>query len=163
MVKGRAHEAGGSSLIELVVAMAVFGVFLLILTALAGEYRRLDRQLRYAWFVHPDDMAVATRLRRDVLDSRGYPDSFGTDQQTPTTLLLSRSAARTVVWRFAESSVRREEWKGAVLVETWTAKATRRFEIDAWEAPDGATGVHLIGRTDEGRTVVDRVFAPRPR
>ncbi|HEY0592315.1 MAG TPA: prepilin-type N-terminal cleavage/methylation domain-containing protein [Thermoanaerobaculia bacterium] len=160
MSRRRAH---GSSLIELVVAMAVFGVFLLILTALAAEYRRLDRQVRFGWFVHPDDMAVATRLRRDVLDSRGYPESFGSDQQTPTTLLLRRTAARTIVWRFGETSVRREEWNGAVLVETWTANATRRFEIGAWDAPDGATGVHLTGKTKEGRTIVDRVFAPRPR
>ncbi len=153
----------GSSLIELVVAIAVFGVFLLILTGLAGEYRRLDRQLRFGWFAHPDDMAVATRVRRDVLDSRGYPESFGSDRQTATTLLLRRSAARTIVWRFGGESVRREEWNGAVLVDTWAANATRRFEIGSWEAPDGAIGVRLVGKSNEGRTIVDRLYAPRPR
>lgn len=163
MVIRRRRRAHGSSLVELVVAMAVFGVFLLILTSLAGEYRRLDRQVQFSWFLHPDDMAVATRVRRDVLDSRGYPDSFGTDAQSPTTLLLHQAGARTIIWRFEDDAVRREEWKGAVPVGTWSARATRQFEIAAWGAPDGATGVHLIGRSDEGRIVVDRFFAPRPR
>lgn len=152
----------GSSLIELVVAMAVFGIFLLVLVSLAAEYRKLDRQVTFAWFLHPDDMAVATRVRRDVLDSRGYPDSFGSDQQTPTTLLLGWPGARVVVWKFGEEEVRREEWKGANPVSTWTAKATRRFEISAWEARDGVTGVRLRGTNADGRVVVDRIFAPRP-
>lgn len=153
----------GAGLLELVVAMAVFGIFLLILTSLAGEYRRLDRQIQFGWFIHPDDMAVATRMRRDVNDSIGYPESFGDQEQTPATLLLAGTGARTVVWTFDENEVRRDEWKGSAPVASWTARATRRFEIEAWSGADGSTGVRLIGKTAEGRVVVDRLFVPRPR
>lgn len=158
----RLRRARGAGLLELVVAMAVFGIFLLILTSLAGEYRRLDRQIRFGWFLHPDDMAVAARMRRDVLDSRGYPESFGAQEQTPRTLLLAGKGASTVVWAFEEELARREEWKGNVLVSSWRARAARRFEVGAWDTPGGATGVHLVGRTAEGRVVVDRLFVPRP-
>jgi prepilin-type N-terminal cleavage/methylation domain-containing protein len=153
----------GSSLLELVVAMAVLGVFLLILSSVSSEYRKLDRQITFGWFIHPDDMAVATRMRRDVLDSIGYPASFGSQEQTRTTLLLWQPAARTIVWTFENDLARREEWKGTVHVATWSARAPRAFEVEAWEAPDGVTGVHLVGRSTEGRIVVDRLFAPRPR
>ncbi|HSN69223.1 MAG TPA: type II secretion system protein [Thermoanaerobaculia bacterium] len=159
----RRHGRRGAGLLELVVAMAVFGVFLLILTSLAAEYRRLDRGIRFGWFIHPDDMAVATRMRRDVNDSVGYPESFGDLEQTPTTLLLSGQGARTIVWTFSDDAVRRDEWKGNVLVASWTARATRRFEIGAWSGADGSTGVHLVGKTAEGRVIVDRLFVPRPR
>ena len=158
----RRHD-GGAGLLELVVAMAVFGVFLLILASLAAEYRRLDRQVQFGWFIHPDDMAVATRMRRDVNDSIGYPESFGDQEQSPATLLLSGKGARTIVWSFSETAVRRDEWKGSVQIASWTARATRRFEIDAWSGADGSTGVRLVGKTAEGRVVVDRFFVPRPR
>ena len=158
----RRHD-GGAGLLELVVAMAVFGVFLLILASLAAEYRRLDRQVQFGWFIHPDDMAVATRMRRDVNDSIGYPESFGDQEQSPATLLLSGKGARTIVWSFSETAVRRDEWKGSVQIASWTARATRRFEIDAWSGADGSTGVRLVGKTAEGRVVVDRVFVPRAR
>jgi hypothetical protein len=143
--------------------MAVFGIFLLILTSLAAEYRTLDRQIRFGWFIHPDDTAVATRMRRDVFDSLGYPESFGGMEQAPGTLLLAGHGARTVVWRFEDGLARREEWKGEVQIASWAANAPRRFEVAAWNAPDGSTGVHLVGRTAEGRIVVDRIFVPRPR
>jgi hypothetical protein len=153
----------GAGLLELVVAMAVFGIFLLILTSLAGEYRTLDREIRFGWFIHPDDAAVATRMRRDVLDSVGYPESFGGMEQAADTLLLSGKGARTVVWDFSDAFARREEWKGNVRVASWTANATRRFEVAAWSAPDGSTGVRLVGKSEKGGIVVDRIFVPRPR
>lgn len=151
----------GASLLELVVAMAVLGVFLLVLAGVASEYRRADRAIRFAWSVHPDDMAVLARMRRDVLDSRGYPEQFNGRTQAPDYLILEAGAGGTVTWELGSERVTRTAWKGGAVEGQWVANATRRFEVDAWELPDGATAVRLIGRAGKG-VVVDRIFTPRP-
>ncbi|HVR43785.1 MAG TPA: type II secretion system protein [Thermoanaerobaculia bacterium] len=156
------RRASGITLIELVVAMAIFSVFLLILTALGSQYQRFDRQVQFRWFLHPDDMAVIARLRRDVADSRGYPVSFAGLTQTPSTLILSHGSGRTVTWELGASTAMRTEWTGQSKESTWVARATRAFEIDAWELPDGKTAVRLTGRSTDGGIVVDRIITPRP-
>ena len=152
----------GVSLLEMVIAMAIFSAFLLIIGLMTRDYARLDRSVRLRWFTHPDDMAVVARLRRDVLDSHGYPSEFQGKAQGPTTLLLSHGGGETIVWNFEPARVERTEWEGASLQTRWVARATRSYQIDSFEMSDGNYAVHLTGRTEEGEIAIDRVLAPRP-
>ncbi|MGH9457012.1 MAG: type IV pilus modification PilV family protein [Thermoanaerobaculia bacterium] len=157
----RARSARGASLLELVVAMAVLTVFLLVLTAVAGEFRSAERAIRFGWSVHPDDMAVIARMRRDVADSHGYPASHQGRAQAPEFLILTAEGGETITWELEPERVRRTVWEDGVAISRWVANATPQFEIDAWELPDGTTAVRLVGRSQEG-VVVDRIFTPRP-
>lgn len=152
----------GASLVELVVAMAVFGFFLLIIAALSGEFRRADETIRFAWFRHPETISIATRIRRDILASSGYPSAFQGMEQEPTRLILDAGPARTIVWTFGEI-VQRDAWQGSTIEATWKARAAPAFSVDAWETPNGETGVRLIGRDGNGGLIVDQLVIPRAR
>lgn len=152
----------GASLLELVVAMAVFGLFLLIVAALSGEFRRADQTIRFAWFRHPETVTIATRVRRDILGASGYPAEFQGMEQEPTRLILDAGQARTIVWTFGET-VQRDAWKGSSLASTWKARAAPAFTVDAWETPNGETGVRLIGRDADGGLIVEQLVIPRAR
>lgn len=157
------RRSRGATLIELVVAMAVFSVLLVILGLLTSEFRNFERDLRLRWFTHPEDLVVLVRLRRDVSDSRGYPLSKGTLQQSPKTLLLDLGAGTTAVWELGDGTVRRTLWKGESLQTEWIARATPLYEISSWKLPDGETAVRLIGRNGKGDVGVDQILRPHSK
>jgi hypothetical protein len=149
------------TVIELVVAMAVFSIFMVILALIAADFASLERGVRFRWFLHPEDAAVITRLRRDVLDSTGYPAEHAGEPQTARHLILSMGAARTVTWTFTAQRVVRSEWTGSAKQGEWSANATRDFSIGAWSTPNGQIAVRVSGRSRDGSLVVDQVFVPR--
>lgn len=155
------RHAAGLTLLELVVAMAIFSVFLLILGLIAADFANLERGVRFRWFLHPDDAAVITRLRRDVLDSRGYPLEHNGAPQTPQYLILSMGSGGRVTWEFTEGRAVRSEWEGSARRGEWAANATRNFAIGAWEMPNEDVAVRLTGRSSDGSIVVDQIFVPR--
>lgn len=159
----RPRSSRGMTLIELIVAMAIFSIFLVILGLITTEFRRFERDLRLRWFAHPEDLSVLVRLRRDVSDSRGYPVSKGSFTQSPQTLLLDLGAATTAVWEFGDGTVRRTEWKGESIQLEWSARATPTYEISSWTLPDGETAVRLTGRDAKGRIGVDQTFRPHAK
>ena len=70
----------GFTLMEVVVTMAIFGVFLMIVGALTLEMRGNEKRYPVNFMQHPQVIAVLSRLKRDVQDSFGsnpYPDSAG--------------------------------------------------------------------------------------
>ena len=77
-------RAKGFSLVELAVTVAIFGILLLILVSLEGQYLRFDRSVRVEFLKHPETEAVLARVRRDVLDSSSYPLGFKTFTQSST-------------------------------------------------------------------------------
>jgi hypothetical protein len=149
-------------------AVAIFGIFLMVLVGLQGEFVRYDRDIRVALFTHPAPLSVLARLRRDVLDSRGYPESEGSWTQTPETLLLDvtgeNGRPRVVVWDFRKPSIAsRIELEGGRTHATWEARAVPAYRIGSWEAPDGRIGVLVTARDGEGNVVVDQIVTPRAR
>jgi type II secretory pathway component PulJ len=152
----------GMTVVELVVAMAVFSMFLVILALIAADFANLERGVRFRWFLHPDDAAVIARLRRDVLDSTGYPVAHAGEAQSPKHLILSMGGGRTVTWTFTEGRAVRGEWTGSAKQGEWSANATRDFSIGSWSAPNEEIAVRISGRSRDGSLVVDQVFVPRP-
>ncbi len=158
----------GFSLVEMLAAMVVFGVFLIVLVGLQREFLRYDGEMRVALFTHPAPFSVLARLRRDILDSRGYPDSAGEWTQTPQTLLLDvigdDGKTHVVIWDFSnQTTARRVELKDGQPFAAWEARAVPRYRIDNWEAPDGSTGLLVKAMDGEGNVVVDQIVTPRVR
>ncbi|MFN2442667.1 MAG: prepilin-type N-terminal cleavage/methylation domain-containing protein [Thermoanaerobaculia bacterium] len=152
----------GMTIIELVVAMAVFSVFMVILALIAADFASLERGVRFRWFLHPDDAAVIARLRRDVLDSTGYPVDHAGELQSARYLILSVGPGKVVTWKFTPTSAVRSEWTGSAKQGEWTANATRDFSIGAWSTPNDETAVRVSGRSSDGSLVIDQIFVPRP-
>ncbi|MCM2314962.1 MAG: hypothetical protein NDJ92_07415 [Thermoanaerobaculia bacterium] len=149
-------------------SVVIFGIFLVILVGLQREFLRYDGEMRVALFTHPAPLSVLARLRRDVLDSRGYPSSEGAWEQSPSILLLDvvgdDGRPRVVVWDFSTPRMARriERFKGKTTSD-WEARAVPAFRVESWEAPDGRTGVLVTARDGGGNVVVDQILAPRAR
>jgi len=159
-------RARGFSLVELVFVLAIFGILLLIATSLQWEMMKFDKEMRIEWLKHPDAMAVIARVRKDILDSTGYPEQLGEYEQTTTTLILSTlnedDEPETVVWDFSEpGTARRLTFYLTDPTGEWVANAVPNYEISSFEMPDGSIAVRLIAYNDEGRLVVDQILNPR--
>ena len=168
------RRSAGYTLLEVVVAMAVFGIFLLILSILTVEMRAQEKRLPVNFMSHPQIAAVLTRLRRDVLDAHGanpYPRSFQDYTQTPKTLILEsvqeNGGVQQIVWDFREPRVvYRRAWNVGV-GSVWTARGLpedfKSVEVDAVEMPRRTYAVRITAKDERGRIAIDRIFQPRAR
>ena len=77
----------GFTLLEVIVAMSIFGVFLYIVFSLTSDMRGWEKRLPVNFMRNPQVMSVVARMRRDVMDlhppesDRIYVDKF---QPKPT-------------------------------------------------------------------------------
>lgn len=149
--------------VEIVIALAIFGVLLLILTSLQIEFLRFDRDADLRMFDHPQQLAVLERFRRDVQDSLSYPLTWNEFLQSETTLILRTSESAVVVWSFEEGGAERLSWKGDEIDERWTARGVPRFEIAAAEGVPTRVGVRLQGFDQDDDLVMEQVVFPRAR
>lgn len=162
------RHSRGFSMLELVVSVALFGVFLLILTGLATQMATLERTFRLELLTHPQTMAVLSRVQRDVQSSVAYPASHGAFAQNPRTLLLTlpgdAKGTVTVVYDFStDHQVRRLAFQGETSLPAWIARGTARYEVGSFEMPDERVAVRLRGRDRKGRMAVDQIYQPHPR
>lgn len=154
-------------MLEIIVALAVFGILMLVLAGLDREFLRFDREMRVQFFLHPEPMSVLARVRRDVLDSRGYPASFQSWSQSPTQLLLYVEDPKTpklmiVVYDFSEVGfARRLAFEGKEKVSDWRARGVPKFTIGSYDMPRGGTAVRLKALDEKGRLAVDQIIQPR--
>ena len=72
MVRGRR----GFTLMEVVVTLAVFGMFLVIIVILTAEMRRNETRYPINYMAHPEVEAVMSRMRKDILDAKYYPAAY---------------------------------------------------------------------------------------
>jgi prepilin-type N-terminal cleavage/methylation domain-containing protein len=163
----RSHgDQRGLSAIEVIVALAIFGVLLLVMTSLQAQFHRFDRQADFALFEHPQQLAVVERVRADVLDSRSYPVDWRGWTQSTSTLILRRSGEsnEVIVWSFGEGSpAERRTWEGDTDTPSgrWVAHNVPNFEVTAVSSGTGRVGVNLKGFDEEGRLVFDQILFPR--
>lgn len=153
----------GMTAVEVVIALAIFGVLLLILTSLQVEFLRFDRDADLRMLDHPQQLAVIERLRRDVQDSISYPLLWKEWLQGETTLILRLSEAEVVVWDFEQGRAERLSWSGDDLKSRWSARGLQRFELAAAEGAPQRYGVRLRGFDGDERLVLEQVVFPRAR
>jgi prepilin-type N-terminal cleavage/methylation domain-containing protein len=160
----------GYSLLEVVFAMAIFGLFLTVLLTLTAEMRFYEKRLPLNMHKHPQVMAVLSRMRRDVLDSSMYQGSYGTfvasDKVLIVETIMPNGGQQTVIWDFRTPG---EVWRRAYNVgvpDNWVARGLplefSKMEIGAVMTGEGAAWAAHIRATDaEGRIAIDTILQPR--
>lgn len=154
----------GASLLELAVAMFIFSVFLVVVMVLQREAIRFDRQVQIESKSHVHPSAVVARLRRDVREASGYPESFLHYTQSSSTLVLRRSGQgpqRTIVYEFEAGLARRREYKNEDPENYWEARGVPQFRVGAVESGNGSVGVSLKGIDAQSGIVIENAFFPR--
>ena len=156
----------GFTLIEMLVALAIFGLFIAVIGILTYEMYFVQKKWPVNYMTHPDVGGVVARVRRDVLDSLYYPAEFEGFTQTKRTLIIyvvgQDGCGKTIVYDFRkEGEVRRLEYKSKSLESTWIAHAVPTFEIDGLTLGSGQDAVRLTAKDPGGKLAIDQFFVPR--
>jgi prepilin-type N-terminal cleavage/methylation domain-containing protein len=159
----------GFTLLEIVIALSIFGIFIIVSAILTKEMMGYERGLPVNFMTYPQVSAVVSRLRRDVEDATApyYPDSYETYTQSPTTLILysldDTGYARTIVWDFSDPAlVHRRSYNVGNLASEWMARGLPKFSVNAYEVPGHAYSVRIQAVDNHGLLAIDQIFQPRP-
>ena len=163
----------GYTLLEAVFAMAIFGIFLMVVVALTADMRAYEKRLPINMHKHPQVIAVLSRLRRDVLDAAGrvpYQNSYGTYIASDKVLIINtfvtNGGQQTVIWDFrTPGEVRRRAYQVGVPSD-WVARGLpfefSNLKIEALKITGGSAWATRIKATDEkGRIAIDTILQPR--
>jgi prepilin-type N-terminal cleavage/methylation domain-containing protein len=162
----RRRRARGYTMMEIVVVLAVFGVFLFIIVTLTAEMRRNEKKWPVNFFSHPEVGSVLARMRRDIYDSTSLPDNFETYNSGPDTLIVytinQDGTAETVVWDFSKrGEVHRKAFKATMLSTEWMARGVPMFLAAIQPMPSGQDAVR-IRALDGSKLAIDEIIVPRP-
>jgi prepilin-type N-terminal cleavage/methylation domain-containing protein len=173
MVSGRRRRQRGYSLMEIVVAMSIFLMFLATVFVLTAEMRDYERRLPVNFQKHPQVASVLSRLRRDVLDAHGknpYRDQHDGFVASGKVLIVESVQAdgsvQTIVWDFREPGVARRRAYSVGNATDWWARGLpedfSKLEIDAIRtSSDAAWATRIIAKDRGGRIAIDQIFQPR--
>ena len=166
----------GYTLLELVIAMAIFGIFLMILTVLTAEMTSYEKKLPINFMKHPQVSAVVSRMRKDVLDAdltTPYPAEWppGNPQYTQTnnTLIVNSfqedGSRQTIVWDFRDPGVVTRRAFNVGISRDWVARGLppqlSKIDIDSVEIPGRNFAVRFRAIDEKGRIAIDQIFQPR--
>lgn len=155
----------GYSLIEITVTLAIFGIFLYIIVMLTAEMRRNEKKWPVDFMTHPDVSAVVARLRRDIEDTRYFPQQIGTYTPSAQVLLLythmESGFGATVVYDFTTAGeVHRIEFTGPQPTMQWVAHGVPTFRAELADV-SGEDAVHITATDSNGRLAIDQTIVPR--
>jgi prepilin-type N-terminal cleavage/methylation domain-containing protein len=156
----------GFSLVEMLVTLAVFGLFVVVIGLLTYNMYYVQHKWPINYMSHPEVGGAVARVRHDVLDSLYYPAEFEGYLQTNKTLIVyvigDDGFGRTIVYDFRKNGeARRLEYKVKELKSTWIGRAMPTFEIGAYTLATGQDAVRLTARDSGGKIAIDQIFVPR--
>jgi len=156
----------GFTLMEVVVTMAVFGMFLIIIVILTAEMRQNEKRYPINYMAHPEVVAVMARLRKDIVDTKYYPMSFQGYSQSNKTLLLytlkQTGFGETVVYDFRTAGeVHRKAFNATQLSSDWVARGVPDFEVGAFSLSTGQDAVRITAKDAQNQLAIDQIFLPR--
>jgi prepilin-type N-terminal cleavage/methylation domain-containing protein len=158
----------GYTLVEVVWVLAIFGIFLFMLTVMTEELRRQEIRYPIDFLKHPQIISVVSRMRRDVIDAFGaeaYPRTFNEYAQTDKTLIIYtifETGSQTVVWDFrTKGEARRMSFSAGMMVSEWTARGVPNFTVSTFTIPGRPYAVRLQAKDKKGRLAIDQIFQPR--
>jgi prepilin-type N-terminal cleavage/methylation domain-containing protein len=157
----------GYTLMEIVVAMAIFGIFLFMIILMTAELDANRKRNPVNFMTHPQVSAVVSRLRRDVEDSQSYPSDVDKYEQGPKTLIVEVLAEdgtlEKIVWDFTKAGqVHRLTFRVGALTSQWDAYGLPDFgaQVDAYPiAGQYATRIQAVD--EKGQLAIDQLFTPR--
>jgi len=157
----------GYTLLEIVVTLAVFGIFLLIIVLLTADMRANEKRYPINYMAHPEVSSVMARLRRDIFDTTYYPQNFQSYEQTSRTLLLytidQTGFGKTVVYDFrTKGEVHRKEFNASDLTSEWVAHGVPDFQFTDYTLKTGQVAARISATDSQGRLAIDEIFVPRP-
>jgi prepilin-type N-terminal cleavage/methylation domain-containing protein len=164
----RRRRSAGFTLMEVVIALTVFGVFLAILMMLTIEMRGYEKRLPVNFMRHPQTIALISRMRKDVLDAYGanpFDVTVAGYEQTSKTLLLQsvqeNGGIQQVVWDFRTKGKAKRTAINVGIATVWTANGVPELSVDAVENTDGTYGVRVMAVDEKGKLAIDQIFQPR--
>ncbi|MDQ6800851.1 MAG: prepilin-type N-terminal cleavage/methylation domain-containing protein [Acidobacteriota bacterium] len=157
----------GYTLLEIVVTLAVFGTFLFIIVLLTADMRANEKRYPINYMAHPEVSSVMARLRKDIFDTKYYPATFQTYQQTPKTLILytlqQTGFAETVIYDFRTAGeAHRKSFNATQQTGDWVARGVPQFSIGSFTLNTGQDAVRISATDEQNRLAIDEIFVPRP-
>jgi prepilin-type N-terminal cleavage/methylation domain-containing protein len=157
----------GYTLLEIVVTLAVFGIFLFIIVVLTADMRANEKRYPVNYMAHPEVGSVMARLRKDIFDTKYYPAAFQSYQQTPRTLILytlqQTGFGETVIYDLRnQGEVHRLSFNATQQTGDWVARGVPQFQIGSFSLGDGRDAVRISATDEQNRLAIDEIFAPRP-
>ena len=157
----------GYTLLEVVVALAIFGIFIFMLVEITAEMNANEKRNPVNFMAHPQVSAVLSRLRRDVWDSIGYPGTYDKYTQGTRVLILDvlRQDGTTeyVVYDFTiAEEVHRLSFAVGAQTSEWIARGLPQFRVDSYMMPDNRWAVRILAADKKGTLAVDQILEPRP-
>jgi hypothetical protein len=154
-------------MLEIVVAMAIFGIFLFMIIVMTAEMEQHRKRNPVNFMAHPQVAAVLSRMRRDVEDSQSYPNEIDRFSQGSKTLLVDVLAEdgtiEHIVWDFSKpGEAHRLTFRVGALVSQWDAYGLPDFdaEVDSYEV-GGQYATRIQARNRRGQLAIDQLFTPR--
>lgn len=164
----------GFTLLEVAVAMAVFGIFLVIAFTLTSEMRGYEKKLPVNFMRNPQIISVIARMRRDVLDvlpfnGKIYLPEHDGYTNGPKTLILQTvlpSGLQIVVWDLTEPGVAKRISYNVGVKSQWIARGlppdfSANAVIDAVEFSGRPYGVRIKAKDSNGQLAIDQILQPR--
>jgi prepilin-type N-terminal cleavage/methylation domain-containing protein len=164
----------GYTMMEVVVTLAVFGVFLFIIVILTAEMKSQEKRFPVNFLSHPDTSSVIARLRRDVYDAkyvaRGY-QKYERSSKVVILYCIREGTGETVVYDFStKGDAHRMTFSTETMTSDWVAHAVPDFTVQSCVDDDcpneiSSTGqtptVHVTATDDKGRTAIDQILFKR--
>ncbi len=162
------RRAAGFTLMEVLVALTLFGVFLYISALLTAQMRGYEARLPVDFLSHPESSAVVARVRRDVMDATNpyYLESYDKYSQSPTVLILyslqESGFAETIVWDFSiKGEAHRHAFSVGAQTSEWTARGVPQFQVTDFPIEDHPDSVRLQATDPKGLLAIDEILQPR--
>ena len=166
------RKSPGFSLIEVLVGLLILTIVITTtITMFAERQRRLHQanEKRYPinYMAHPEVGSLMARMRKDVFDTKYYPATFQSYQQTPQTLILytlrQTGFGETVIWDFRTAGeVHRKAFNATQLTADWVARGVPDFQIGSFTLNTGQDAVRITAIDEQNRLAIDEIFVPRP-
>jgi prepilin-type N-terminal cleavage/methylation domain-containing protein len=160
------RRQNGYTLLEIVMVLAIFGIFILVLVEVTADMMNYERRNPMNFMMHPQVSVVVARMQRDVEDATApyYKGSVDTYTQGPQTLILyvlSPGGAQDVVWDFSQKGeVHRYSYNVGVKTE-WMARGLPDFQLTDFPI-EGKPDSVRIKAYQGGKLAIDQIFQPRP-
>jgi prepilin-type N-terminal cleavage/methylation domain-containing protein len=156
----------GFTLLEIVITIAIFGVFLMIIVSVTLDMRKNESKYPVDFMTHPEVSGLVARFRKDIFDTKYFPAEFKGYKQTSKTLVMytlrTTGFAETVVYDFqTHGEVHRKSYNATDLTGDWVARGVPTFDINDYKLATGQDAVRLRALDDKGRLAIDQIFLQR--